>query len=74
VINGILWVSEPVGTGHLNYCADPVTGQLRARLPLLHGNSTFLTADATSIYYADVPLRGAPAALNSAPINRRCTS
>jgi hypothetical protein len=49
VINGILWVTEPLDVGTLTYCANPVTGQLRAQLPLLVGNSRFLTADRTSV-------------------------
>jgi hypothetical protein len=27
VINGILWVTEPLDVGTLTYCANPVTGQ-----------------------------------------------
>ncbi len=72
VISGILWVTDPVGGNTLTYCADPVTGRLRARLPLLVGNSTFLTADATSVYYLDEPLDSSSATLERAPLNRRC--
>jgi hypothetical protein len=72
VINGILWVTEPVGGNNLNYCADPITGRLRARLPLLVGNSSFLTADTTSIYYLNKPLDSSSDTLERAPLDHRC--
>ncbi len=74
VINGVLWVTEPVGGKNLNYCADPITGRLRARLPLLVGNSTFLTADASSIYYLNEPLDSSSATLERAPLDRQCAT
>jgi hypothetical protein len=74
LINGILWVTEPFGANTLTYCADPVTGRVRARLPLLVGNSKFLTANATSIYYLDEPLQSSSATLERAPLDRRCTT
>ena len=70
-IDGILWVTKP---GHLvTYCADPVTGQLRARLPL-GTNSILLTAQATSIYYYDVAPKTGSTLLKRAPIDPRCSS
>lgn len=74
VIDGTLWVTELAGQDNLNYCADPVTGRLRARLPLLPGDSVFLTADASSIYYSYVPVNARAAELIRAPISRSCLS
>jgi hypothetical protein len=74
VINGVLWVSDPLddGDGTVEYCADPLTGHPDARLPLLVGNSTFLTADATSVYYLNEPLNSSSAMLERAALDRRC--
>lgn len=71
-ISGVLWVTELAGENNLNYCADPVTGRLRARLALLPGDSVFLTADADQIYYSYVPINARAADLIRAPISRRC--
>jgi hypothetical protein len=72
VINGVLWVTELDGQGNLNYCASPVSGQVRARLPLLPGDSVFLTADATDFYYSYVPVNAKVAKLMRAPVSRSC--
>jgi hypothetical protein len=73
-IYGVLWVTEPLGPGNLNYCADPVNGRPLVRLPLLRADSVFLTADAASFYYTDVPLNAHAVKLETAPISRDCTS
>lgn len=73
-IDGVLWVTKPVGEGNLNYCADPVSGRPLARLPLLPGDSVFLTADATSFFYTDVPVNAHSVKLETAPISRGCVS
>jgi hypothetical protein len=72
VMGGALWVTEPLGGDNLNYCADPVTGRPLARLPLLDGDSVFLTADATRIFYTDVPVNAHTVKLETAPVNRAC--
>jgi hypothetical protein len=74
VIGGVLWVTEPLGANNLNYCADPVTGRPLARLPLLRGDSVLLTADATRIFYTDVPVNAHSVKLETAPVSRACTS
>jgi hypothetical protein len=74
VIGSELWVTEPVGAENLNYCADPVTGRPLARLPLLRGDSVFLTADGRSIFYTDVPVNAHSVKLETAPVSRDCTS
>ncbi|HEY4830642.1 MAG TPA: hypothetical protein VIH85_27995 [Solirubrobacteraceae bacterium] len=73
-IDGVLWVTEPLGQDNLNYCADPVTGRPLARLPLLPGDSVLLTADETSLFYTDVPVNAHAVKLETAPINRDCVS
>jgi hypothetical protein len=73
-IDGVLWVTEPLGQDNLNYCADPVTGRPLARLPLLPGDSVFLTADDTKFFYTDVPLNAHAVRLETAPISRDCVS
>jgi hypothetical protein len=35
VADGVIWVSQPPGGPSDNYCADPVTGRVLARIPLL---------------------------------------
>jgi hypothetical protein len=74
VIDDNLWVSQITGAGDLVYCADLVTGRFRARLALLQGNSTFLAADTTSVYFFNVPLNASSAELERAPIDPRCSS
>lgn len=74
LIDGVLWVTEPVGQDNLNYCADPATGRALSRLPLLPGNSVFLTADRTSVFYTDVPINAHKVKLERAPISRRCAA
>lgn len=69
VIDGILWVTQPAGGSALNYCGDPVSGRPRAALPL-SGDSLFLTADTTSLYYE--PVDTSRAELARAPINPGC--
>jgi hypothetical protein len=72
-IDGILWVTKP-DRGHLvTYCADPVTGRLRARLPLLR-DASLLTADAMSFYYSDVLLKPGSIVLRRPPIDPKCAS
>jgi hypothetical protein len=72
VVAGVLWVIEPEGDGQFTYCADPVTGSLRARLPLLPANSAFATADSRQVYYFYEPLSASTATLQRAPINTTC--
>ena len=74
VIDGVLWVTEPTGQDNLNYCADPVTGRPRAQLPLLRGDSVFLTANASSSYYTEVPVNAHSVQLERASIRGACTS
>jgi hypothetical protein len=71
---GVLWVTEPLGRDNLNYCADPVTGRPLARLPLLQGDSVFLTGDRTNFFYTEVPVNAHSVKLETAPISRDCTS
>jgi hypothetical protein len=73
-IDGVLWVTEPLGQDNLNYCANPVTGRPLARLPLLRGDSVFLTADQSSFFYTDVPVNAHAVRLETAPISRSCLS
>jgi hypothetical protein len=74
VIGSELWITRPHSQSNLNYCADPVTGRPLTRLPLLLGDSVLLAADATSIYYTDIPVNGHAVKLETAPISRDCTS
>ena len=74
VIDGMLWVTRPLAEENLNYCADPVTGRPLAKLPPLYGDSVLLTADATSIFYTDVPVNAHSVKLERAPISRACTA
>ena len=74
VLGGVLWITRPLGQRNLNYCANPVTGRPLARLPPLPGDSVLLTADATSIFYTDVPVNAHSVKLETAPISRDCTS
>jgi hypothetical protein len=73
-IDGVLWVTEAVGENNLNYCANPVSGRPLVRLPLLRGNSVFLTANETSFFYTDVPINAHEVKLETAPTSRECTS
>jgi hypothetical protein len=68
VMDGILYVTEPGRSELLNYCGDPATGQLRARLPL-PGDTTPLAADAASIFYQPP----GTTELVRTPTNPRCT-
>jgi hypothetical protein len=72
VLDGLLWVTEPLGQANLNYCADPVTGRPLVELPPLPGDSVLLAADESRIYYTDVPVNAHSVKLESAPIDRRC--
>jgi hypothetical protein len=72
VLDGVLWVTEPLGQSNLNYCADPVTGRPLVELPRLPGDSVLLAADASRIFYTDVPVNAHSVKLESAPISRRC--
>ena len=74
VIDGVLWVTRPLGQENLNYCADPVTGRPLAQLPPLQGDSVLLTADATSIFYTELPVNAHSVKLETAPISRACAS
>jgi hypothetical protein len=74
VIDGILWVTEPLGQSNLSYCASPDTARPRAQLPLLRGDSVFLTADAANVYYTDVPVNAHSVKLEQAPIPGACSS
>jgi hypothetical protein len=74
VIDGVVWLTESLPQGSLNYCVDPVTGQPRERLPILPGDSVMLAADASSIYFTDVPLNAHSVRLERAPISRNCTA
>jgi hypothetical protein len=72
VLNGVLWVTEPLGQANLNYCADPVTGRPLVELPPLPGDSVLLASNASRIFYTDVPVNAHSVKLESAPISRRC--
>jgi hypothetical protein len=74
VMDGVLWVTHPLRSENLNYCADPVTGRPLAQLPPLRGDSVLLTADATNIFYTDLPVNGHSIKLETAPISLECTS
>ena len=67
-------VPTQITTGRGNvitYCANPVDGQLRARLPPLEDNATLLTADASGRYYY-LDSSATPDELKRAPINVKC--
>jgi hypothetical protein len=72
VLNGVLWVTEPLGQANLNYCADPITGRPLVELPPPPGDSVLLAANASRIFYTDVPVNAHSVKLESAPISRRC--
>jgi hypothetical protein len=72
VLDGVLWVTEPLGQANLNYCADPLTGRPLVELPPLPGDSVFLAATASTIFYTDVPVNAHSVKLESAPVNPRC--
>jgi outer membrane protein assembly factor BamB len=72
VLDGVVWVTEPLRDTNLNYCADPITGRPLVELPPLPGDSVLLAADASTIYYIDLPLNAHSVRLESAPISRRC--
>jgi hypothetical protein len=74
VIGRVLWITQSLSHSNLNYCANPVTGRPLAWLPPLRGDSVLLTADATSIFYTDVPINAHAVRLETAPISRDCTS
>jgi hypothetical protein len=73
-IDGVLWVTEPLGQNNLSYCADPTTARPLVRLPLLQGDSVFLAADRTNFYYTDVPINAHSVKLETAPVSRECRS
>jgi len=51
--DGALWVTDPVGGAARNYCADPATGRVRARLPLPDlGQDQLLAVGPRVLYYA----------------------
>ena len=74
VLDGVVWVTESLSSGSLNYCANPVTGAARERLPVLPGNSVMLAADASTLYYTDVPENAHVVRLERAPISRNCAA
>jgi hypothetical protein len=74
VIDGSLWVTEAHGEDNVNFCADPRTGTKRGQTIVLPGDSVFLTADRTSIYYTYVPGNAHAARVERAPISRACTA
>jgi hypothetical protein len=74
VLDGVLWVTQPLGPVNLNYCANPITGQPLARLPLLQGDSVFLAADAVNAFYTDVPVNAHSVNLQRASIRHACVS
>ena len=72
VLDGVLWVTEPLGQSNLNYCADPITGRPLVELPRLPGDSVLLAADASRFFYAEAPVNAHSVKLESAPIPSRC--
>lgn len=74
VIDGNLWVTEAHGQDNVNFCADPRTGAKRGQTIVLPGDSVFLTADRTSIYYTYVPVNAHAVTVERAPISRACTT
>ena len=53
VADGALWVTDPVGGAAKNYCADPITGRVRAPLPLSNlSQDQLLAVGAGVLYYA----------------------
>jgi hypothetical protein len=53
VADGALWLTNPVGGATRNYCADPMTGRVRAPLPLPNlGQDELLAVGASALYYA----------------------
>jgi hypothetical protein len=50
--DGTLWLTGPPGVQGLEYCADPVTGQRIASIPLPDpGQDTFAAVDSSYVYY-----------------------
>jgi hypothetical protein len=50
--DGTLWLTGPPGVQGLEYCADPVTGQRIASIPLPDsGQDTFAAVDSAYVYY-----------------------
>jgi hypothetical protein len=74
VMGDRLWVTEPLRASNLSYCANPLTGSARVRLPPLPGDSVLLTADASDIFYTYLPLNAHVVELERAPIAHACGS
>lgn len=72
VLDDVMWVTEPAGEANVNYCADPVTGRPLVALPPLPGDSVLLAADASRIFYTDVPVNAHSVKLESALISPDC--
>lgn len=72
VIDGVLWITEPLGNANRNYCADPVTGRPLVALPPLPGDSVLLAADASRIFYTYLPVNAHSVKLERAPVSPRC--
>jgi hypothetical protein len=71
-LDGNLWVTRQLKGATVSYCANPVTGQARARLPVLTGDSVFLAANATAAYYTDVPVNAHSVQLERATVSADC--
>ena len=73
VADGALWLTDPVGGATRNYCADPVTGRVRAPLPLPDlGQDELLAVGAGVLYYAAFDSSGNGWRIATAPVPAAC--
>jgi hypothetical protein len=73
VAGGALWLTDPVGGATRNYCADPVTGRVRAALPLPNlGQDELLAVGASVLYYAAFDSSGNGWRVATAPVPAAC--
>jgi hypothetical protein len=71
VLDHVLWVTQPGGGPLRNYCADPVTGQWRAVLPIPIAG-VLLTVNASRMYYLIDDENPYTERLATAPIPAAC--
>ena len=63
----MVWVTDLVGGGRSNYCADPVTGRKLATIPMSDLSEDSLLAVSSQYLYFRVPV-GNGLALRRAPV------
>jgi hypothetical protein len=73
VADGALWVTDPVGGGAKNYCADPVTGRVRAASPLPDpGQDQLLAVGPSLLYYTAFDASANGWRIATAPVPAAC--